>query len=264
MKNTGNVKKSIIVENLNNEFLSNINFSLNAGTFTAIIGKSGSGKTLLLKCLAGLLEHSGTVKFDDSVITKSFNKDIGIYLGTINLNNDTVFSNILEPLNNLDVSLEKSKKKVYDITKKLGIDNLIHKNINTLSFGEKKVVAFAKSIVHTPNIIFLDNIFDGLDTNYKNTIVKYLTKLKKEKNISVLFTTNDSENLMLADNIIVLNKGEIVSKGTREELFKDSNVFIKNKLKLPFIIDLSNKLESYELTHDLVYSIPEMVDKLWK
>ena len=259
-------KGIITVENLYCDILSNINFSVEPNTFTALIGKNGSGKTQLLKCIAGIAKYSGDVWIKGNVIKKSpvLDKNIGIYLGTVNLSGGTVFSNLLEPLINLGVSTDRAKKKVYEITKKISIDKILYKKIETLSYGEKKVVAFAKSIIHTPDILLLDNLFDSLDTSYKNAIIKYLKSRKQEKDFSVIFTTNDSENLMLADDIIILNKGKMVVKDSCKELFKDDTIFIKSKLKTPFVIDLSNKLKSYGLIDDLVYSIPDMVGVLWK
>lgn len=260
------MKNSLIVQNLNYNVLNNISFSLNGNTFTALIGNSGSGKTSLLKCLAGLLEYSGNVSLNGSIITKTskLNKNISIYLGTINLSNGTVFSNLMEPLNNLGISSSKSKNKIYEITKRLGVNLLLYKDIKNLSYAQKKVIAFIKSIIHEPSIVLIDNLFDSLDLNYKNKIVSYLSKLKNEKKAIIIFSTNDSENLILADNIIGLNKGKIVINGTSHELFEDSSLFIKNKLKLPFIVDLSHKLKAYELIDNLIYNIPEMVDELWK
>ena len=263
MKSTKNI---LVVENLNYDILNDINFSLEASTFTALIGKNRSGKTLLLKCISGLTPHTGKVSLKGNTIkkTSTLNKSIGLYLGVASLSNKTAFLNILEPLINLGISQDKAKNKVYEVSQKIGIDKMLHKPIQTLSFSQKKIVAFAKCVAYGPDILLLDNLFDGLDISYKNIIIKYLKGMNQEKKLTVIFTTNDSENLMLADNIIILNNGKIVANGSCQEIFRDDSIFIKNKLKTPFVIDLSNKLKSYGLLDNLIYNIPDMVEALWK
>ena len=253
----------LIVDNLNYGILNNISFSLKESTFTALIGKGGSGKTSLLRCISGLCEHSGNIIISGNVITKSskMNENIGIFTELFTLVDGTGFENIMEPLSYLGLSLDKIKKKVYDISKKLGIESLIYKNINVLSYSEKKMIAIAKSIVHEPSVIMLDNVFDSLDLYYKNKLISYLKSIKKG---IIIFTTNNSEDLMLADNIIILKDGKIIENSARDDLFIKENVFIKNGFKLPFIIDLSHKLQSYELVDHLIYSNEDMVNELWK
>ena len=260
------MKNRLIVENLNYEILNNISFSLEPNTITALIGKNGSGKTLLLKCIAGILKCEGNITFNGNIIKKSLSldKNIGIYLGSINLSEGTVLSNIIEPLNNLEKDSYYSKKIAHEITKKLGIQNLINRNINTLSYSEKNVVAFAKSVVHEPNILLVDEILNSLDNYYKDKIIEYLKQFKDSKERIVVFVTNDTENIMISDNIIIINDGKLVAIDKSIEIFKQENVFIRNGLKLPFIIDLSHKLIHYDLIDHLVYNNKDMVNELWK
>lgn len=257
------MKDELTVHILNCSVLNNVDFSVRGGTFTALIGKSSSGKSLLLKCIAGLCNYDGEVKINGNVIAKSskIDRNIGFFTGLSTLIPYTVLENIIESLINLDYDEKNARKKAYDILKKLGIENLAHKNIDVLSYSEKKMVAIAKSIVHEPSVILLDNVFDSLDLNYKRKIVNYLKSLKQ--NI-VIFTCNNSEDLMFADDIIIIKNGKIIEHGKRNNLFEKESTFLKNGIKLPFIIDLSYKLIFYELTDHLIYNSKEMVDELWK
>ena len=257
------MKDGLVIDSLNYNILDNISFSLEKGTFTALIGKSGSGKSMLLNCIAGLYNYNGNIIIDGNVITKSakMSENIGIFTGLFTLSSKTTLENVMEPLINLGLKHDEAKKKAYEVSKKLGIESLIYKDINVLSYSEKKMVCILKSIIHSPSVTLLDNAFDSLDLNYKNKLISYLKSIKKG---IIIFTTNNQEDLMLADNIIVLKNGKIIEKGTRDSLFLKESVFTKNGIKLPFIIDLSHKLKSYELIDHLVYSNEDMVNELWK
>lgn len=263
------MKSQLVIENLNYAlFLKNINFSLEEGTINALMGSSGSGKTTLLKSIFGLIKYEGNIIYKGIVLNndKEYEnrKKIGIYLGTKCLENKTVFLNLIEPLSNLNYSITKAKKKIYEISRKFSIDDLLYKEIDTLSHSQRKVVAFIQSIIHEPKIILIDNLFDSLDTFYKDKIMLYLNQLKKNKKSIIIFTTKNSEDLMDSDNLILLKKGKLITIGRIKELIKDENLFIKNDIQLPFIINLSYKLKSYELIDDLIYTTDEMADKIWQ
>lgn len=257
------------VENLNyKNILKNINFTLKKGTINALIGSSGSGKTTILKSIFGLICSEGFICVNGLIIDKKnineLRKKMGIYLGIDVLQNKSVFLNIMEPLKNLNYSDDVAKKKIYSISKKIGIENLLYKNISELSYSEKKVIAFTQSIIHEPSIILIDNIFDSLDIYYKEKILSYLKQINKSKKCTILFVTNNSEDLNFVDNILIIKNGKINAIGTLEELVQKENLFSKNDLKLPFIIDLSYKLKAYEVIDRLIYDTDEMVDELWQ
>lgn len=257
------------VENLNyKNILKSINFKLKEGTINALVGSKGSGKTTILKSIFGLICSEGLVSVNGLFVDKKnindLRKKIGIYLGVDVLENKNVISNIMEPLKNLNCDEVVAKSKIYSISKKLGIENLLYKNVSELSYSEKKVVAFTQSIIHEPSLILIDNVLDSLDIYYKQKILGYLKNIKKSKKCTILFVTNNSEDLNFADNILIIKNGNIIATGTLEELVKQENLFSKNDLKLPFIIDLSYKLKAYEVIDRLIYDTDEMVDELWQ
>ena len=236
--------------------LKDINLELEEGKIYSLMGPNGSGKTTLLKCIFGLLNYTGNVSLDS--------KDMGINLGITNLRGDTAFNNIIEPLENLNIDSSKAHKKVYEISKKLGIEDLLYKDINSLSHSQKIIVSCARSIIHEPKLILLDGIFDSLNKDYKTKIISYLNHLKKSKKCTIIFTTNNSEDLSICDNLIILNNGKIVADESVKELLNDEKLLTKNNIKLPFLIDLSHKLISYNLIDNVVDDYDEMVDLIWK
>ncbi len=236
--------------------LKDINLEFEEGKIYSLMGPNGSGKTTLLKCIFGLLNYTGNVSLDS--------KDMGINLGITNLRCGTAFNNIIEPLENLNIEPRNAHKKVYEISKKLGIEDLLYKNINSLSHSQKTIVSFARSIIHEPKLILLDGIFDSLNKDYKTKIISYLNHLKKSKKCTIIFTTNNSEDLSICDNLIILNDSKIVANDGVKELLNDEKLLTKNNIKLPFLIDLSHKLISYNLIDNVVDDYGEMVDLIWK
>lgn len=262
------MKSGLKVENLYfNNILTNINFKIKPGTITALLGKSGSGKTTLLKCIVVLIKYSGNISLFDNIINnKNIEeeiKNIGIYLDTKRIEKGTVYFNVIQPLINLDYEEEVAKQTVYDLSKKLGIDNLLYSDIMTLSHAEKKVVSFAQSIIHNPQLILIDNLFESLDNYYKTKIISYLKNIKKQKKSIIIFTTNDSEDLIITDNLIIMNNGKIVLEGPTKEILEKDEILLKNDIELPFISDLSNKMLFYNLISKPIYNIEEMVDEIW-
>ena len=167
------MKNELVIQNLNYQsILKNINFNLEEGTINILMGNSGSGKTALLKSVFGLIKYEGSIIYKGIVLNNDKlnenRKKIGIYLGINTLEDKTVFLNLIEPLINLEYTVTKAKKKIYEISRKFCIDNLLYKEINTLSYSQKKVVAFIKAIIHEPKIVLIDDVFDSLDANCKD------------------------------------------------------------------------------------------------
>ncbi len=263
------MKSGLKVENLYfKDILTDANIELKPGTINALVGKSGSGKTTLLKSIVGFIDYSGTISLDGVVFNKKNIeeqiKNIGIYLNTKILENKSVILNLMSPLLNLNYQEENAKKNVYELTKKLGIDDLLYREVNTLSHSQKKVVAFVQSIAHSPKLILLDNLFCSLDEYYKEKITSYLKSLKKSKKSIILFTTNNGEDLMFADNLSIIKNGKIIEQGESIELLKNETLFLKNDIEMPFIVDLSNKMKTYELIDRPIYDMNEMVDEIWQ
>ena len=162
------------------DVLKDINLDLKGGTITALIGENSSGKTTLLKSIFGLVDYKGSINVNGIIVNEQniedTRKNLGIFLGINTLENTNVFLNMMDPLINLNYIEEEANKIVYEVTKKLGIENLLYKEIEKLSYSQKKVVAFAKSIIHLPSIILIDNLFESLDLFYRNKIINYLKK----------------------------------------------------------------------------------------
>ena len=123
------------------------------------------------------------------------------------------------------------------------------------------MINFIFSIIHSPKLLIIDTDLDIFDEKQKTIILDYL---KNQKKLTILFITNNNKYFYLADNLLFLNQGKIVLIGTLEEVQSEEKIFIKCGSSLPFEIDLSNKLISYELIDNVINDTREMVNEIWK
>lgn len=254
------------VENLEyKDILNGISFDLEENSFNILLGENGSGKTTLIKCLLGLIKHSGTIIFSNNLMCEENKneliKSIGVVLDTNVFLPGTVLYNITYPLINLDFKEDVAKKKAYEISKKLGLNGLLLKDANDLSLSEKKLVSFAVAIVHSPKLIIIDDSLDELDEIQRGKILNYLKGLNKS---TKLFVSSKEEDIILSDYLIILKKGKISVTGKTLDIVRDEKNFTKNNVEMPFLVDLSHKLKSYSVIEDVIFDEEEMVNEIWK
>lgn len=249
------------VENLKYKLiLNNITFSLSPKSFNILIGSNGSGKTTLVNCIRGILNYEGKIEVCGKDILENYTK-IGFFINDGITLEDIAFNELINVLVNLGYEEEKAKKQVYEVSKKIDASHILFKKTRVLLNFEKTLINFIFSIIHNPKLLIIDNDLENLNERYKSKLFEYL---KKQKNMTVLFITNNSEYFYLADNILILNSGSITDILTYEEIIKEEKKILKNGSNLPFAIDLSNKLMSYELLNSQETDLEKMVNQIWK
>ncbi|MHA2472229.1 MAG: ABC transporter ATP-binding protein [Promethearchaeota archaeon] len=207
--------------------LKKISFKIKANTIFGIAGANGAGKTTLIKILSGLLKPSlgkvivGEMNYDnDSIIIK---QNIGITTDESFLFEElTIFEN-LRYYDNLHLIFDKgeSKKKILQYCEKFNLTDWIDEPVRILSHGMKQKVELLRALMHNPSLLFLDEPFSGLDFNASNMLIKFLTDLKKERNISIILTTHKIDVFpQLCNDLVILKKGKINKFLTGEELSK--------------------------------------------
>ena len=243
--------------------LKDISFELEENTFNVLIGKNASGKTTLIKCIAGLLDYNGEIIFENFILDskkRDTNRNkMGIFINDKPLIKGTVFDNLMFPLSNLGWNIKESKKNIYNITKKLGIDNILYKDVFCLTNIEEKLVKFAQSIIHNPSLLLIDETFDDLNNYYKNKIFSYLDSMKS----TILFVGNNEDCILKSDKIIFIDNGTIVKTCDSSQIIENEKYFIKANSKLPFISELISKLSLYGLVENDISDTDELVDELW-
>ena len=208
--------------------LKNVSLKIGDGAFSAIIGSNGSGKTTLAKHFNALLMPSKGDVFVDGLNTKNNEFEARKNVGFVfqNFDDQLVYSVVeediafgLENLGLNGVDVKRFTKKVLD---KLGISNLAKKNVNTLSYGQKQLVALAGVLAMEPKYIVFDEPTTMLDAKNKKDIMNVIRDLNKKEPITIILITNVLDDLKYADMVIVLKDGRV--------LFNDKKSKLNNKM----------------------------------
>ncbi len=210
------------------EVLNNINFEVPAGSVTALVGSSGSGKSTIAGLSATFLNpKSGTITIDNQDMSKvklsSYRKNLGVVLQDEFLFEGTIRENILFPRPNAtEDELQNAVKAAYvnEFTDRFddGLDTLIGERGVKLSGGQRQRLAIARAILADPKIIILDEATSSLDTESESLIQKSLSKLVKDRTTIVI--AHRLSTIKQADQILVIEAGNIAERGTHDELIE--------------------------------------------
>ena len=230
-----------------NKFIDNMSFVIKRNSYTCIIGANGSGKTTLSKLLCGLLDPSdGEIFVDDILFNKENAGIIRNKIGVIFQNPDnqyigtTLKDDIIFGLENHNIDPEKMDEIIEDVSKLCGVCDLLEKEPYAMSGGQKQKGAIAGVLALSPEILILDEATSMLDSVSKEEFKKNILRLQKEKNLTIISITHDKNETLNADQVIVLDKGNIVFDGTNIDLY---NIDLeKYNLKLPSIIEIQKSL----------------------
>ena len=228
----------------NGDFELDVNLEIKQGEFLALIGKSGSGKTTLLRILAGLEKSSGVISVnnqiwqDDNNFLKVQNRNIGFVFQDFAL-----FENMSVEQNLLYVNKDKDlANKLLEITE---LSKLKNRMPNSLSGGQKQRVSLCRSLMNKPKILLMDEPLSALDSNMRNKLQNEILALHKEFNLTTIMVSHDlNETYRLANYIVELNEGKIISKGTKKEILLESNSS-KNFLLEGEILDIIKKEDKF-------------------
>jgi cobalt/nickel transport system ATP-binding protein len=231
--------------------LCGLELSVERGERVVVVGPNGCGKTTLLYHVLGLLEpQEGEVRVFGVDPARHFNH-IRERLGIVLQNVD---EQILAPTVWDDVSFSpraygygdaEVERMVSAALDKVGIAHLRHKVCHHLSGGEKRKVALAGALVLEPELLVLDEPFEGLDPASRSDLVELLTALHRDQGVSMLTSTHDVNVVpLMADRVYVLvGGGEIVAQGPPREIFRDPGLLRRSNVEPPVLSELFQRLE---------------------
>ena len=206
--------------NKNNIALKNISFELEENDHLAIIGPNGSGKTTLIKILTQITHpNKGIVYVNDEILSKGDKQCFGLMLGNSILYHRLTVRQNLEFFASL-YSLVESKKKIEQLARTLGFYSRLDDLVEDLSQGLMTRVAFARSIIHDPQILILDEPTNGLDPVSAD---KFREEIKKYKTV-IISSHNLEEVIDVANKILVINKSRQIYFGSIEKLNKSRSL----------------------------------------
>lgn len=236
----------IEVKNLRKGFgdkivLQDVNAVFQTGACNLIIGASGSGKTVLMKCLVGLLvPDQGQIFYDGKEFTsmsnmdkKDIRKEIGmLFQGSALFDSLTVEQNIMFPLNMFTNHTYREKMKIVNqVLDRVNLKDANKKYPAELSGGMMKRVGIARAIVLKPKYLFCDEPNSGLDPQTSMVIDKLIKEITTEYDITTIINTHDMNSVMeIGDHIVYMHKGLKEWEGNKEEI-----IFSKNELLNGFI-----------------------------
>lgn len=216
------------------EVLQGITFDFEAGKNNLIIGRSGAGKTVLLKILVGLqTPTSGTVWYDDVDFTnldkegmRAIRMKIGmLFQGSALFDSLTVEQNIRFPLDMFTtMNLRQKVERVNHCLERVNLAGNNSKYPNELSGGMQKRVGIARAIVLEPKYLFCDEPNSGLDPKTSILIDELITSITEEQNITTIINTHDMNSVMESgDNICFLHEGHLEWSGSKAEVLESDN-----------------------------------------
>lgn len=216
------------------QVLHDITATFENGKTNLIIGQSGSGKTVFMKCLIGLLSpEGGSIYYDgrrfrdlDTTQKRKLRTEIGmLFQGSALFDNETVLGNVMFPLRMLsNMSRKEQLERAQFCIRRVGLENSDEKYPSEISGGMQKRVAIARAIALNPRYLFCDEPNSGLDPQTSIMIDDLLSDITHEYDITTIINTHDMNSVLgIGENIIFINKGYCDWTGNMKNIFRSKN-----------------------------------------
>ena len=212
-------------KNVKEEFYADkdISFEANNGEIIGILGPNGAGKTTLLRMIAGILEPTqGKITFDNMEYSHDelkIKQKIAYLSGNTKLYDTLTAYELLKMCCDIyDVPKDESEKRIKEIANILKMEQFLYNKIEHLSTGQTQKVNVARCLVHNPQYYILDEATTGLDIISSQIILEFI-KMERKRGKTILYSTHymeEAENI--CDKVIMINKGEVIKKGTPSEI----------------------------------------------
>lgn len=231
--------------------LNDVSFRFETGKCNLIIGQSGSGKTVLMKCLVGLFEiDSGNVMYDERVFSrmsfdemKVIRQELGmLFQGGALFDSMTVEENIIFPLSMFtEQSTEQKRDRANFCLSRVNLENVNKLYPSELSGGMKKRVAIARAIAMNPKYLFCDEPNSGLDPLTAIVIDNLISEITQEYNITTVINTHDMNSVIeIGDKIAYIHKGQLWWEGNKDSILRSDNPELN---EFVFATELTRKLK---------------------
>lgn len=238
-----------------NDVLKNISASFLPGQTNMVIGQSGSGKTVLMKCIIGLMTpEKGEINYDGRNLltmnrqeTKMLRREIGmLFQNSALFDSLTVLENVMFPLNMFSSMRYKERaERALSCLDRVNLHDIGHLSPAEISGGMKKRVAIARAITLKPKYLFCDEPNSGLDPKTSIVIDQLIKEITREYDITTIINTHDMNSVMEnGDNIVFIHEGRMEWNGSKDEIITSSNKKLNDFI---FASDLFKKVKDVEI-----------------
>lgn len=250
------------------KILTDISFCIKNSEIVAIVGPSSTGKTTLLKLIAGIIPSTSSILFGYGYLNKKNKSDLK-KIGCVMEDEfvflfDTVYQELSFPLENLCYEKKEIENKILNLATNFDILDLLDKRIEDLTEEEKSILMIMISIISNPLFLILDNPFLNFRKNIKRKFMQNFKEYCKKNKIAVLFATSNLEDILISDTTYVLNNGSFVISGDTSLVLKEDDRLKKIGLELSFMPKLCNMLIFYEILDEIYIDPGKLVNYLWK
>ena len=256
--------------------LHDVTFSVKDGSYVAIIGHTGSGKSTILQHLNALLKPTeGLVELGDKTIDsttgnkdlKPLRKKVGIVFQfpEAQLFEETVEKDIAFGPKNFGVSEEEALKIAAEVVKTVGLpEEVLKKSPFDLSGGQMRRVAIAGVLAMKPEVLVLDEPTAGLDPKGRLEMMEMFYKLNKEQHMTIVLVTHQMNDVSdYADHVIVIESGNVVKEGSPKEVFSDASWLLEKQLGVPTTLAFVEKLKEKGWSTDkMPLTLDELADAI--
>lgn len=236
----------------------NISFDVEEGSWFTILGHNGSGKSTITRLINGLLvadeNSNSSIVIDGDQLNDKNLWEIRSKVGIVFQNPDnqfvgaTVGDDVAFGLENRGVPRTEMLKIVDQAIKNVGMEEFITSEPANLSGGQKQRVAIAGILAVKPKILILDEATSMLDPQGRETIIKLVKKMKRKNNLTIISITHDINEVMLADEVLVLNDGIKMLQGRPNDIFENYELIKKIGLDIPFIFKVKLELKKHHIS----------------
>ena len=232
------------IKNVSHKFgefkaLKNVSINIDSGDFTVLLGLNGAGKTTLYSLITRLYNNnSGSIKihnFDVREESSDALKNIGVVFQQPTLDLDLSVEENLHYHSSLHgLSFPDAKERIEEEIRRIGLTEKLKNKVRSLSGGQRRRVEIARSLLHKPKLLLLDEPTVGLDIGSRQMILKHVKSLCKKGQLAVLWATHLIDEIDKGEKVVIIHKGEIVESGDVLKIVK--------KTKQKNIRDAFNKL----------------------
>jgi energy-coupling factor transport system ATP-binding protein len=235
--------------------LTDINLTLSSGSFVGLIGPTGSGKSTVVKHIAGLLcPTTGEIRIGDTVITPE-TKDLSALRGRVGivfqypehqLFEETVADDVAFGPRNLGLAAEEVERRVKEALEWVGVpQSLVARSPFHLSGGQMRRVAIAGVLAMHPEVLVLDEPTAGLDPAGQRELLDRIDWIHRERKMTVIFVSHQMDDVArLTDTLLVMSQGRIVLSGSPEDVFRQSDRLQEWGLEKPRVVQLAEHINT--------------------